>query len=82
MKPKMLTVSTEGVLRRSEMKMIMAGGCPSCAACANDCNSLYSGYYHECNSTYPDPSSDEQALCRQEVHELNGLCINDCFQVN
>ena len=70
------------VLNREEMKLVMAGNCPSCASCATDCLNLYSGYHSECDSVYPDQSSDEYALCHQETHDLNSQCIDDCFQVN
>jgi hypothetical protein len=75
MTPSMLTSSSEGVLCRSEMKNVMAGGGSSCAI---GCNDLYSGYHTECSSTYSH-TSDEWGLCHDEVFELNMLCINDCF---
>lgn len=71
-----------GILSRSEMKSIIAGNCPSCADCATDCLNLYSGYHTECDIMYPDPSSDNNALCHEETHNMNNQCINDCFQVN
>lgn len=68
-------METLQILSRSEMKTIMAGYINECAT---DCLNLYGGYYEECNATY-HPSTDNWALCVDEVHELSHACLDDCF---
>lgn len=63
------------ILRRSEMKTILAGYMNECAT---DCNALYGGYYEQCGQNY-GRSTNNWALCIDEVHDLNTVCLNGCF---
>lgn len=64
------------MLSRKEMKNITGGD----AACMANCNAVYGGFYEECGETY-HPSTDNWALCVDEVYSLNTSCLNSCIQV-
>lgn len=63
------------VLTRDEMKNVVGGN-----PCATNCISVYGDFYVECGVTY-HPSTDNWALCVDEVYSLNTACLNRCFQV-
>jgi|AntRauTorckE6833_2_1112554.scaffolds.fasta_scaffold49258_1 hypothetical protein len=71
------------LLSRSEMRMIRGGDPDDCndggsSNCYESCLTLYSCYYGECFQMFPDPSSDEQPQCIDEVHDLSTACLNRC----
>lgn len=81
MNASMLTGSTEGVLSRYEMKMIMAGS-SGCTYSDCSCLSTYDCYRSECLNVYGAHTPDGED-CVEEVNDMQSACIIDCnFMVN
>ncbi len=80
-KPSMLTGSSEGILSRSEMKSIIAGGsgCYQGDPCA--CSSVYNCYASECSyqeGNYPGNPDGTYEECINEVLGLWEDCDDFC----
>lgn len=82
--PSMLNRVKEGVLSRSEMKQIMAGGNPTHPDDCYDnnpcaCDEVYDCYRNICDYYFSFDQGDEWGECRGQVRDGRADCHSTCL---